>query len=137
MPVRIIFKCSHGMFTSLGFRMFKWAGGPRKTFPEVVVVSTSTISNTHTSSNSTKGEGEGGGSVKLIQTKQKRAARGQRKKHKPRTEPRTTPSNQTGRQAGGFPSMKFKANNTLSLNMPLCRHSFDSFGFVYNNNNIV
>ena len=49
------------MFTWLGFRMFKWAGGPRKTFPEVVVVSMSTITNTHTSSNSTKGEGGGRG----------------------------------------------------------------------------
>ena len=38
----------------------------------------------------------------MIQTKQKRAAREQRNKHKPRTEARTTPSNQTRRQAGGL-----------------------------------
>ena len=38
----------------------------------------------------------------LIQTKQKRAAREQRNKYKPRTETRTTPSNQTRRQAGGL-----------------------------------
>ena len=101
--------------------MFKWAGGPRKTFPEVVVVSMSTITNTHTSSNSTKGEGEGGGSVKLIQTKQKRAARGQRNKHKPRTTPRTTPSNQTRRQVGGFPSnVKLGLIIPAVLINPLC-----------------
>ena len=52
------------------------------------------------------GEGGRGGGVTLIQTKQKRAAREQRNKYKPRTETkterRTTPSNQTRWQAGGF-----------------------------------
>ena len=38
----------------------------------------------------------------LVQTKQKRAAREQWNTYKPRTETRTTPSNQTRRQAGGF-----------------------------------
>ena len=38
----------------------------------------------------------------LIQTKQKRAAREERNKYKPRTETGTTPSNQKRRQAGGF-----------------------------------
>ena len=38
----------------------------------------------------------------LIETKQKRAARERRNKYKPRAETRTTPSNQTRRQAGGF-----------------------------------
>ena len=42
--------------------------------------------------------------VTLIQTKQKRTAREQRNKYKPITETRTTPSNQTCRQAGGFES---------------------------------
>jgi hypothetical protein len=41
------------------------------------------------------GEAGGRGGVDLIQTKQKRAAREQRNKYKPRTESRTTPSNQT------------------------------------------
>ena len=43
----------------------------------------------------------------MIRTKQKRAAaaaREQRNKYKQRTEARTTPSNQTRRQAGGFNS---------------------------------
>ena len=44
----------------------------------------------------------GGGGLDLIQTKQKRAAREQRNKYKPRTETRTTRSNQTRRQAGGL-----------------------------------
>ena len=44
------------------------------------------------------GGGWGGGGVDLIQTKQKGAAREQRNKCKPRTETRTTPSNQTGRR---------------------------------------
>jgi hypothetical protein len=30
-----IFKCSCRMFKWIGFRMFKWPGRPRKTFPEV------------------------------------------------------------------------------------------------------
>ena len=42
------------------------------------------------------------GGVTLIQTKQKRTAREQRNKYKPRTETRTTPSNQARRQAGGL-----------------------------------
>ena len=42
------------------------------------------------------------GGFALIQTKQKRAAREQRNKYKPRTEARTTPSNQTRQQADGF-----------------------------------
>ena len=53
-----------------------------------------------------RGEGGGGGrgegGVTLIQTKQKRAAREQRNKYKRTTGTRTTPSNQTRRQAGGF-----------------------------------
>ena len=44
----------------------------------------------------------GKGGVTFIQTKQKRAAREQRNKYKPRTTTRTKPSNQTRRQAGGF-----------------------------------
>ena len=43
-----------------------------------------------------------GGGVDTIQTKQKRVAREQRNKYKPRTETGTTPSNQTRRQAGGL-----------------------------------
>ena len=34
-PVRI-FKCSCSMFKWIGFHIFKWLGGPRKTLPEVV-----------------------------------------------------------------------------------------------------
>ena len=30
-----ISKCSHSTFKWIGFCMFKWPGGPRKTFPEV------------------------------------------------------------------------------------------------------
>ena len=44
----------------------------------------------------------GGRGVDKIQMKQKRVAREQRNKHKPKTETGTTPSNQTRRQAGGF-----------------------------------
>ena len=40
--------------------------------------------------------------VIIIISRQKRAAREQRNKYKPRTETRTTPSNQTRRQAGGL-----------------------------------
>jgi len=40
--------------------------------------------------------------VTLIHTKQKRAAREQRNKYKPKTETRITPSNQTRWQAGGL-----------------------------------
>ena len=56
------------------------------------------------------GLGEEGGRVTLIQTKQKRAAREQRNKYKPRSETRTTPSNLTRRQAGGFSKTKSHQN---------------------------
>ena len=72
--------------------------------------STSTCTCTCTSSTWRRGVG-----VTLIQTKQKRAAREQRNKYKPRTETKTTPSNQTRRQAGGF-----LQSSACSPEMPNC-----------------
>ena len=57
-----------------------------------------------------------GRGVDLIQTKQKRAAREQRNKYKPRTETRGTPSNQTRRQAGGLP-LWLRNLHVLSMNL--------------------
>ena len=74
--------------------------------------STSTCTCTCTCTSSTWRRGVG---VTLIQTKQKRAAREQRNKYKPRTETRTTPSNQTRRQAGGF-----LQSSACSPEMPNC-----------------
>jgi hypothetical protein len=59
--------------------------------------------------------------VDLIQTKQKRAAREKRNKYKPRTERKTTPSNQTRRQAGGLCVYIYIYTHVFSLGVP---HAF-------------
>ena len=56
----------------------------------------------------------------MIQTKQKRAAREQRNKYKPRTEARTTPSNQTRRQAGGLIYDTIHTIHMLYIRGPFC-----------------
>ena len=63
------------------------------------------------------------GGVTLIQTKQKRAEGEQRNKYKPRTETRTTPSNQTRRRAGGFTVMYvYNVCNACNAGRHACMH---------------